>query len=265
MSFLSSVFSKINSYWCAALLSILKNGANIPKRIGIIMDGNRRYARSKHFKDIEGHKDGAKTLINLIQWSIDLNIEELTVFAFSIDNFTRKEEEINNLKNLFKESFEKFGNNKEALNSGVKICIYGNINLFDDEIKKIFREIEQKTKNANKIKLNVCIGYNSTEEIYQANIKCDKGKDNLRKEFESHLYGGYNCNPELLIRTSGEIRLSNYLLYQCRFALILFVEKKWPELTMFDYFLILLRYNYNYYDHKAKLKQLEKDNKNNYT
>ena len=260
MSFLSSVFSKINSYWCAALLSILKNGANIPKGIGIIMDGNRRYARSKHFKDIEGHKDGAKTLINLIQWSIDLNIEELTVFAFSIDNFTRKEEEINNLKNLFKESFEKFGNNKEALNSGVKICIYGNINLFDDEIKKIFREIEQKTKNANKIKLNVCIGYNSTEEIYQANIKCDKGKDNLRKEFESHLYGGYNCNPELLIRTSGEIRLSNYLLYQCRFALILFVEKKWPELTMFDYFLILLRYNYNYYDHKAKLKQLEKDN-----
>ena len=260
MSFLSSVFSKINSYWCSALLSILKNGANIPKRIGIIMDGNRRYARSKHFKDIEGHKDGAKTLINLIQWSIDLNIEELTVFAFSIDNFTRKEEEINNLKNLFKESFEKFGNNKEALNSGVKICIYGNINLFDDEIKKIFREIEQKTKNANKIKLNVCIGYNSTEEIYQANIKCDKGKDNLRKEFESHLYGGYNCNPELLIRTSGEIRLSNYLLYQCRFALILFVEKKWPELTMFDYFLILLRYNYNYYDHKAKLKQLEKDN-----
>ena len=226
MSFLSSVFSKINSYWCAALLSILKNGANIPKRIGIIMDGNRRYARSKHFKDIEGHKDGAKTLINLIQWSIDLNIEELTVFAFSIDNFTRKEEEINNLKNLFKESFEKFGNNKEALNSGVKICIYGNINLFDDDIKKIFSEIEQKTKNANKIKLNVCIGYNSTEEIYQANIKCDKGKDNLRKEFESHLYGGYNCNPELLIRTSGEIRLSNYLLYQCRFALILFVEKK---------------------------------------
>ena len=220
MSFLSSVFSKINSYWGSALLSILKNGANIPKRIGIIMDGNRRYARSKHFKDIEGHKDGAKTLINLIQWSIDLNIEELTVFAFSIDNFTRKEEEINNLKNLFKESFEKFGNNKEALNSGVKICIYGNINLFDDEIKKIFREIEQKTKNANKIKLNVCIGYNSTEEIYQANIKCDKGKDNLRKEFESHLYGGYNCNPELLIRTSGEIRLSNYLLYQCRFALI---------------------------------------------
>ena len=94
---ISSFFSKINEYWCSALLSILRNGANIPKRIGIIMDGNRRYARSRHFEDIEGHKDGVKTLINLLNWSISLNIEELTVFAFSIDNFNRKEEEINNL------------------------------------------------------------------------------------------------------------------------------------------------------------------------
>ena len=93
----SSIFSKINEYWYSVLLSILRNGANIPKRIGIIMDGNRRYARSKHFEDIEGHKDGVKTLINLLNWSIRLNIEELTVFAFSIDNFNRKEEEINNL------------------------------------------------------------------------------------------------------------------------------------------------------------------------
>ena len=260
MNYFSSIFSKINEYWCSTLLSILRNGANIPKRIGIIMDGNRRYARSRHLEDIEGHKDGVRTLINLLNWSISLNIQELTVFAFSIDNFNRKEEEINNLKNLFKESFEKFGNDKEALNSGIKICIYGNLDLFDEDIRKIFKEIEEKTKKGEKIKLNVCIGYNSTEEIYQAALKSDKNEENFRKEFESHLYGGYNCNPELLIRTSGETRLSNYLLYQSRFSLIIFVEKKWPELTMFDYFMILLKYNYNYSDHKAKLKQLEKDN-----
>ena len=97
MSFCSAIFSKINEYWCSTLLSILKNGGNIPKRIGIIMDGNRRYARSRKFKIIQGHRDGATTLINLLHWSINLNIEELTVFAFSIDNFNRKEEEINNL------------------------------------------------------------------------------------------------------------------------------------------------------------------------
>ena len=256
----SYLSSKLNEFWGNVLLSILKNGANLPKRIGIIMDGNRRYAKMKHIKEIQGHTDGMETLLNVIKWSISLSIAELTVFAFSIDNFNRSEEEINNLMNLFKENFYKFANNKEALNSGIKICIYGKKDLFDSEIQNIFRDIEEKTKNGNKIKLNVCIGYDSTEEVYQATLKCNKNTNNSRKEFESHLYGGYNCNPDLLIRTSGETRLSNYLLYQCRFSLILFVEKKWPELTFFDYFLILLKYNYNYYDHKSKLKQLEKDN-----
>ena len=256
----SYVSSKLNDFWSSMLISILKNGANLPKRIAIIMDGNRRYAKKKKIKEIQGHTDGMETLLNLIKWSISLNIEELTVFAFSIDNFKRSEEEVNNLMNLFKEKFYKFGNNKEALKSGIKICIYGKKDLFDNEIQNIFKDIEEKTKNGKKIKLNVCIGYNSTEEVYQAALNSDKHANNLRKEFESHFYGGYNCNPELLIRTSGETRLSNYLLYQCRFALILFVEKKWPELTLFDYFLILLKYNYNYNDHKSKLNQIEKDN-----
>ena len=257
---ISYISNKLNDYWTSILISILKNGANLPKRIGIIMDGNRRYAKMKHFKEIQGHTDGMETLLNLLKWSIRLSIEEITVFAFSIDNFKRTEEEITGLMNLFKENFYKFANNKEALKSGIKICIYGKRDLFDNEMQKIFKEIEEKTKNGKNIKLNVCIGYNSTEEIYQAATKCDKNSSDIRKEFESHLYGGYNCNPELLIRTSGETRLSNFLLYQCRFALILFVEKKWPELTMFDYFMILLRYNYNYNDHKAKLKLLEKEN-----
>ena len=256
----SYLTSKINDFWGGILISLLNNGAHLPKRIAIIMDGNRRYAKIKKIKEIQGHKDGMETLLNLLKWSISLNIEELTVFAFSIDNFKRSEEEVNNLISLFKDNFYKFSNNKEALKSGIKICIYGKKDLFDNEIQNIFKDIEEKTKNGNKIRLNVCIGYDSTEEIYQAALKCNKNAKDLRKEFESHLYGGYNCNPELLIRTSGETRLSNYLLYQCRFALILFVEKKWPELNLLDYFWILLKYNYNYNDHKTKLKQLEKDN-----
>ena len=252
--------SKLNEIWGSILISILKNGANLPKRVAVIMDGNRRYAKMKKIKEIQGHTDGMETLLNLIKWSVSLNVEELTVFAFSIDNFKRSEEEVNNLLNLFKEKFYQFANNKEAIKSGIKICIYGKRDLFDNEIQNIFNDIEEKTKNGKTIKLNVCIGYDSTEEVFQATLKCNKNSNNLRKEFESHLYGGYNCNPELLIRTSGETRLSNYLLYQCRFALILFIEKKWPELTLFDYFLILLKYNYNYNDHKAKLNQLEKEN-----
>ena len=106
----SFLTSKINDYWESLLISMLKNGANLPKRIGVIMDWNRRYAKMKKIKEIEGHTDGMKALFNLIKWSICLNIEELTVFAFSIDNFKRSEEEINNLINLFKDNFYKFSN-----------------------------------------------------------------------------------------------------------------------------------------------------------
>lgn len=257
---LSWIGSKIKEGFCSILFSIIKNGAILPKTIAVIMDGNRRFAKKNNIKTIQGHFQGMETLLNLLQWSVELNISELTVFAFSIDNFKRSEEEINSLMKLFKESFYKYANNEKLLSQGVKICIYGKLSLFDEEMNKIFKSIEEKTKNGNRIKLNVCIGYNSTEEIYQAALKSDKGAKDLRKEFESHLYGEYNCNPELLIRTSGETRLSNFLLYQCRFSLIIFVDKKWPEFNIFDYFKILMRYSYNYYDYKTKLKILEKDN-----
>ena len=108
---ISYISNKLNDYWSSILISILKNGANLPKRIGIIMDGNRRYAKMRNFKEIQGHTDGMETLLNLLKWSIALKIEELTVFAFSIDNFKRTEEEINGLMNLFKENFYKFANN----------------------------------------------------------------------------------------------------------------------------------------------------------
>ena len=88
----------------------------------------------------------------------------------------------------------------------------------------------------------------------------NENAENLKNEFESKLYGGYNCNPDLLIRTSGETRLSNYLLYQCRFSIIIFIDKFWPELSFYDYFKILLKYSYNYPSHREKLKRLEKEN-----
>ena len=245
---------------------LLKTGGHIPKKIAIIMDGNRRFAEKKHLKKIEGHKNGSETLLNLIQWSIKFSIQEITAFAFSIDNFKRSNEEKDSLLKLFKEYFYKFSESNEAKSLGIKICIYGNRNYFDEEIQNIFKKIEEKTKNNNLIKLNVCIGYNSNEEIYIAKKLCKNIEKNindinfLKNKFESNLYGGYNCNPDLLIRTSGETRLSNFLLYQCRFSVIIFIDKYWPELTFLDYFKILLKYNYNYVEHQKKIFYLEKEN-----
>ena len=253
------LFILISSY-------LLKTGGHIPKKIAIIMDGNRRFAEKKHMKKIDGHKNGSETLLNLVQWSKKFSVQEITAFAFSIDNFKRSNEEKDSLLNLFKEYFYKFCESNEAKSLGIKICIYGNRNFFDEEIKNIFKKIEEKTKNNNLIKLNVCIGYNSNEEIYLAKKLCKNIEKNfndinfLKNKFESNLYGGYNCNPDLLIRTSGETRLSNFLLYQCRFSVIIFIDKFWPELTFLDYFKILLKYNYNYVEHQKKMFYLEKEN-----
>lgn len=256
----SNFFSKIKNFSISFLSSILINGGTLPKKIGIIMDGNRRYALKNHIKKIQGHTNGMKTLLDIIQWCITFGVEEITTFAFSVDNFNRTKEEVDALLQLFKENFHKFSKSKEALSLGVKICVYGNWSFFDEEIQNIFKEIEETTKNNTKIRLNVCIGYNSTEEIYHAKKESDPKNTDYKKELESHLYGGYNCNPDLLIRTSGETRLSNYLLYQTRFSIIVFLDKYWPELTFFDFFKILLRYNYNYQNHLSKIKLLEKEN-----
>ena len=257
--------SILYDYFIFILTYLLKTGGHIPKKIAIIMDGNRRFAEKKHIKKIEGHKSGSETLLNLIKWSIKFSIQEITAFAFSIDNFKRSNEEKDSLLKLFKDYFYQFSESDEAKSLGIKICIYGNKNFFDEEIQKIFKIIEEKTKNNNLIKLNVCIGYNSNEEIYLAkklckNIENLKDINLLKNKFESNLYGGYNCNPDLLIRTSGETRLSNFLLYQCRFSIIIFINKFWPEISFFDYFKILLKYNYNYVEHQKKIFCLEKEN-----
>lgn len=256
----SYISSSLNKFFTSILTSILKNGGYIPKSIGIIMDGNRRYAKKKHKQIIQGHTEGMETLLNILQWSLKFEIKELTVFAFSVDNFNRSDEEVNNLLSLFKESFYKYAKSKETNTLGIKICIYGNWKFFDEEIQNIFKEVEEKTKDNNLLKLNVCIGYNFTEELSHVKLYINENAENLKNEFESKLYGGYNCNPDLLIRTSGETRLSNYLLYQCRFSIIIFIDKFWPELSFYDYFKILLKYSYNYPSHREKLKTLEKEN-----
>lgn len=246
------------------MVGLLTKGGVIPRKIGIIMDGNRRYAEKNNIKKIVGHTDGMNTLLEMMKWAIDFGIQEVTVFAFSIDNFNRSKEEIDGLINIFKEFFYKRVNDCDFNSQGIKISIYGNWTFFENELQEIFREIEERTKNNNVIKLNICAGYNSTEEISKANEKMvkalhtndDKVMDPLNL-FESFLYGGYNLKHDLIIRTSGETRLSNFMLYQSRFSMIMFVSKYWPEFSFYDFFYILLRYNYNYSSHIKSLKDLE--------
>ena len=269
---LSNIWTSVSKFTINTLTSILQKGGTIPKKIAFIMDGNRRYANKLQVKRIQGHTDGMRTLLDIMQWSIDFGVEEVTVFAFSVDNFNRSKEEVDSLLLLFKQNFQNFSQSPEAEKLRIQICIYGNWSFFPEDIQLIFKEIEDKTKHYNKIKLNVCIGYNSTEEINHVRCeymkhkehKCNNNNNNNNdvyiNEFDSCLYGKYNCNPDLLLRTSGETRLSNFLLYQCRFAVIMFVEKYWPEISFCDYFKMLIKYNYNYSKHVQKIRELEKEN-----
>lgn len=259
----SYISNKITNTLVKLTTFVIKNGANTPSKIAIIMDGNRRYAEKNHIKRIQGHEDGMKSLLNIVKWSLIYNVKELTVFAFSVDNFNRSKNEVNDLFDLFRNNFNKFCNSNHAEEMGMRICIYGNWSFFPEDMQKIFSQIEEKTKNYNKIKLNVCVGYNTNEELYHVRTNVDMNKcSNIKdciKEFESKLYGGYNCNPDLLIRTSGECRLSNFMLYQCRFSRLIFIDKYWPELTFYDFVKILIMYNLYYNNHMSNLKKLEKD------
>jgi ditrans,polycis-polyprenyl diphosphate synthase len=261
---------KFSNFSIRLFSKILEIGGHIPKSIAIIMDGNRRYAQKKKLIKIQGHEDGLTTLLNVLLWSIELKIKEVTVFAFSIDNFNRPKDEINSLMTLAKEKFTKLSEKEDYFNQyGVQVCFYGNRSFIKDEaLVKVLNDVEEKTKKNNNIKLNVCFPYNSTEEIFSAVEKShlqlqnsnDFSFEDYKNILESNLYGGYNTNPEVLIRTSGEIRLSNFLLYQTRFSKIYFIDKFWPEFSFRDLFYILMMYNVDYKSHLRKIKELEEIN-----
>jgi ditrans,polycis-polyprenyl diphosphate synthase len=262
---LKKINDKISNFVTSTLCGIFKIGAYIPKSVAVIMDGNRRYAEKKNFQKIKGHEDGLNKLLDVLLWCIELEIKELSVFAFSIDNFNRSKDEVDSLMNLAKEKFARLSEKNELLNKyGVKVCFYGNIDFLDDEMRNTVNKIEEQTESNSIIKLNVCFPYNSTEEIYSAVNKAKQKSHNEKLDYrsllESNLYGQYNCNPDILIRTSGEVRLSNYLLYQTRFAMLFFVDKFWPDFQFKDFLSTLLRYNIYYKEHLKKINELESHN-----
>ncbi len=269
---LSKLYSKLSSFLRKTTSYILTKGGHIPQSVAFIMDGNRRFATKNNLKKIKGHESGLNTLLNVLEWCINLNIHELTVFAFSIDNFNRSKEEIEGLLKLAGEKFVKLSSKGELLKeNGVQICFYGNLEYFkyfDEELAEKLRKMEDDTKDNKVVKLNICFPYNSSEEIYNAiknfnsdfNNNSDSDSDKKQEEFESNLYGGYNCNPDILIRTSGEIRLSNFLIYQCRFAMIFFLDIYWPEFSYKQFIDVIIRYNINYKSHVDKLRMLQNEN-----
>lgn len=206
--------------------------------IAIILDGNRRYAKAKGKKPWQGHSEGYKKVRKVASWCRDRGINELTLYIFSTENFSRDPQEVEHIMDIFRKNFKKelIDNNKT-----IKVRFIGRKHLFEDKIQKIMKEVEEKTFGNNPFTLNLAMGYGGMQEITDAvkkivsdNIAANKIDEPL---IESYLY--LNSKPDLVIRTGGAIRTSNFLLWQSSYSEWFFLEKMWPEFTEKDLDLVL--------------------------
>jgi len=215
---------------------------NEPKHIAIILDGNRTYAKNLHKKSWEGHNLGLKTLRKLLNQCKDLDVEELTLYAFSIQNFNRPKTEVDYLINLFEQelSYELGKGFKELEENQVKIRFIGRIKLFPELLQKIMHQLEEKTKNFHKFKLNFAMAYGGREEVVDAvkNIYDDIKSGKIKKDdidnklILDNLY--MSSAPDMIIRTANRQRTSNFLIWQSIYSEWFFLDKTWPEFTIDD-------------------------------
>ena len=212
---------------------------NLLNHVAIIMDGNGRWGLKKKNARNYGHLEGIKTVEAVIKFSIMQKIPYLTLFTFSTENWKRPKQEINFLFDLIRNSLKKKLN--KIIKEGIKINIIGNKKYLPKDIIKIVKIIEKKTFNNNKITLNLALNYGSKEEIINVCKKLvlkKKKKVNINN-FENELYTKNIPDPDLLIRTGGTKRLSNFLLWQLAYAEIFFLNKLWPDFNNRDFIKII--------------------------
>lgn len=218
---------------------ILKSGV-IPKHVAFIMDGNRRYANKANIERSDGHKHGFDTLAKVLNWCRELGIHQVTLYAFSIENFKRTRDEIDSIMNLAREKCDSLLDELDRVNeAGIRVRVAGNLKLLPEDVRFKIERIQNMTKNNDRAFLNICLAYTSRFEITDAvQTLAREVEDNVDSNIdecslERHLHLGRPF-PELIIRTSGEIRLSDFMLWQCQESMLMFVDALWPEITFWD-------------------------------
>ena len=212
----------------------------MPKHIAIIMDGNRRWAREKGLEPTLGHKAGAETLEKIASYANQIGLKYLTVYAFSTENWKRTKEEVGALMILLRTYLDKFLNRESLRN--IRIRVLGNIDNLDEALKNSINKIVEKSKNNTGLTLNIAFNYGGRDEIVRA-VKeiSQKVKENeiaieeIDEELVSkYLYTNDEPDPDLLIRPGGELRVSNFLLWQLAYTEFLFIDKYWPDFSNED-------------------------------
>jgi len=214
-----------------------------PEHIAIIMDGNRRFATELGLAPNAGHLFGRDKIKEVLEWCFELGIKNLTLYAFSTENFERSSEEVETLMNLCKEELDKAAKDSRIHKNKVKVRVLGHLESLPKGIGESARYIMDKTKNYDKYSLNIALAYGGREEIIHAiqNIANDVKTGNIKIEeiteptVSSYLYTNGLPDPDLILRTSGEERISNFLLWQLAYSELYFSDVYWPALQKRDF------------------------------
>lgn len=215
----------------------------IPKHVAVIMDGNRRYAAELGLMTEEGHRKGRDKLEEMLDWCMELKIKVLTVYAFSTENIRREPEEIDFLMNLFRENFKTMAEDARVHKYKIRVKVIGNPEILPKEVQEAIRYAEEKTKGYDQYFFNLAIAYGGREEILQAikgvATKVRDGEmkiDDISEEsFSRMLYTSDLPDPDLILRTSGEERISNFLLWQLAYSEFYFSDVYWPGMRKIDF------------------------------
>ncbi len=204
-----------------------------PRHIGIIMDGNGRWAKSRFLPRLAGHKEGAENFKRIAEYLIDLDIEVATFYAFSTENWKRPQEEVENILTLLVEYLEEWISKSSEKN--MRFRFIGDKNAFSPKIRSLMEKVERESARFPN-QLNLALNYGSRDELARAfRLLAEEGKKDITPEdISSHLYTAGQPDVDLIIRTGGEVRLSNFLLYQSAYAEFYFTDKLWPDLTSED-------------------------------
>ena len=208
------------------------------QHIAFIMDGNGRWGKKKNKGRNYGHLKGLETVKKVVKSSIKFKIHIITFYVFSSENWRRPKAEINFLFKLIDQYFSKEINN--VVKQGIKLNILGELNKLPQNVRKTLKNCTELTKKNKKITVNLAINYGSKKEILYAFKKIKKRL--TLKIFEKNLYTKNMPNPEILVRTGGHQRLSNFMLWQLAYAELFFINKLWPDFNSKDYFNIIQKY-----------------------
>ncbi len=218
--------------------------SELPSHIGVITDGNRRWAKARLKEGWEGHWEGARTLESFLDWCIELGIKTITIYSFSTENFNRDQKELDELFKVFHDNLEKLLKSPRIHMRKVRVSAIGRLQTLPQNIQDLVGQVEEATKDYEDFYLNVAIAYGGRAEIVDATkLIASKIKDGSiepedidERVLEAHLYTSHlpNPDPDIIIRTSGEARLSNFLVWQSAYSELFLLDVYWPSFRKID-------------------------------